>query len=308
MRLCSDIHLSVIIPTADRPRLLAKLLDALGCQAIEHRFEIIVVDDSGRTNLEHLRFQTALCTCTILRGEGKGPARARNLGAWHALGAYLVFLDDDSIVDPSYLARISKCLAQHPGHAFAGPQRSIDRENSFALAAEWLADRFVDAERLESRRFTFAASNGFAVERSEFWRVGGFHPGFPLAACEDREFCTRWIAAGCHIEFLEELAIQHHFPATLASFSRQQWRYGRGAVLYSALVSPEKRPRVRSAGFYGSLVLGPFRHYGALRGVRVSLLAALSQAIVWGGYMYETRSPARTQVSEPSRAAREQAK
>jgi GT2 family glycosyltransferase len=104
----------------------------------------------------------------VVRGEGKGPARARNLGVSHATGTYLVFLDDDSVVDPSYLGRIVKRLQERPGYALAGPQLCIDRKSSFALAGEWLADRFVEAERPDSRRFGFAPSNGFALRRVDF--------------------------------------------------------------------------------------------------------------------------------------------
>ena len=281
------MFISVIIPTANRPAMLAKLLDALQGQILDRPFEIIVVDDDGRTSLTHLGFQTLRSRCTILRGEGKGPARARNLGAEHATGLYLLFLDDDSVIDPSYLSRIGKSLSERPNDALAGPQRSIDRKNSFSLAAEWLAERFVDAERVD-QRFGFAASNGFALRREDFRKTGAFNSHFALAAGEDREFCARWIAAGFHIEVLDELAVGHHFPTTFRTFVRQQWRYGRGAVHYGMHV-PEKRPRVRSTRFYLDFVLGPLRRYGLGRGARVSVLAALSQLAVWTGYMRERR-------------------
>jgi GT2 family glycosyltransferase len=279
--------ISVIIPTSNRPKLLANLLDALRAQILDRPFEIIVVDDGLRTDLEHLSFQTARCKCTVLHGKGKGSARARNLGVLHAAGSYLVFLDDDSVVDPSYLARVRKDLDERPNSAVAGPQRSIDRQNSFSLAAEWLVDCFVRAERLNPRRFGFAASNGFALRREDFVKSGPFNPHFYLAAGEDREFCGRWISAGFHIDVLDELAIEHHFPTTLRAFWKQQWRYGRGAVHYRMYVSPEKRPRVRSIRFYWDLVFGPLRRHGLSRGARVSLLAALSQLAVWAGYMRE---------------------
>lgn len=209
---------SVIIPTANRPRLLAQLLDALRRQLFDRGFEIIVVDDGLETDLNHLCFQTSCVRCTVVRGEGSGPARARNLGVSCAIGVFLVFLDDDSVVDQSYLARVVEHLERRPKCVLGGPQRSIDRKNSFALASEWLADRFVDAGRLDEHRFGFAATNGFALRRSDFQLSGGFSPHFPLAASEDDEFCVRWIAAGHHIDVLQELEIQHHFPATLASF------------------------------------------------------------------------------------------
>jgi cellulose synthase/poly-beta-1,6-N-acetylglucosamine synthase-like glycosyltransferase len=291
------ILVSVVIPTANRSKLLAQLLDALRRQILDQPFEIIVVNDSEQTEVNDLSFAASFCKCTVVRGEGKGPARARNLGASHAIGTFLVFLDDDSVVDPSYLARIVERLQERPGYALAGPQRSIDRRNSFALAAEWLADSFTEAERFDSNRFGFAPSNGFALRPADFHRTGGFNPQFPLASGEDREFCTRWIASGLHIDVLEELAIQHRFPATLSAFVQQQSRYGRGVFQYAACVAADRRPRVRSIRFYWGVVFGPLKRHGLRRGVPVCFLAAFSQLVVWAGYMRE-------RISKPAKSRR----
>jgi glycosyltransferase involved in cell wall biosynthesis len=299
---------SVIIPTSNRPRLLAQLVDALRRQIFDHPCEIIIVDDCDRTDLNYLCFEATACKCAVVRGEGKGPARARNLGASLAAGTYLVFLDDDSMVDPSYLARIVKQLQERSHYALSGPQLSVDRGNSFALAAEWLADRFVEAERLDSRRFGFAPSNGFALRRADFRQSGAFSPHFPLAAGEDREFCFRWIAAGFHIDVLDEFAIRHHFAATLTALVKQQWRYGQGAFHYQKCVPPDRRPRVRSIHFYLGAIFGPLRRYGLRRGMRVSLLAALSQFIVCAGYLRERISAPTKRVPAVAPAARGPAK
>lgn len=299
---------SVIIPTANRPRLLAELLESLRRQLFDQPFEIIVVDDCERTNLNYLSFQTSFCKCGVVRGEGKGPARARNLGASYATGTYLVFLDDDSVVDPSYLGRMVKQLQERPGFALSGPQECINCENPFALASKWLADRFVDAERLDPHQFGFAPSNGFALRRADFHEVGAFSAHFPLAAGEDREFCVRWIAAGFRIDVLDELAIQHHFPSTFASFVKQQWRYGRGAFHYRTCVSADQHPRVRSLRFYLGVVSGPLWRYGLRPGLPVCMLTAFSQFMVWAGYMRECASPASRDFPDIALAAKGAAK
>jgi hypothetical protein len=167
-----------------------------------------------------------------------------------------------------------------------------------------LAHRVVEAGRLDSDRFRFTASNGFAMRRAAFQRSGGFSPNFPLAASEDDEFCVRWIAAGFHVDVLQELAIQHHFPVTLATFAEQQWRYGRGAFHFQLCVPADQGPRVRNIRFYLGVVFGPFRSYGLLRGVRVGMLAALSQLMVWAGYMRERARSTPRNVQALARAAR----
>jgi glycosyltransferase involved in cell wall biosynthesis len=299
---------SVIIPTANRVQLLALLLEALRRQLFDDRFEIIVVDDCLETDLNHLSFETSWVKCTVVRGEGKGPARARNLGVSCAIGLYLVFLDDDSVVDPTYLTRVAEHLERRHNYALGGPQRSIDRKNSFALASEWLADRFVDGERLDEHRFGFTPTNGFALRRSDFQLTGGFSPHFPLAASEDDEFCARWVAAGRCIDVLPELEIQHHFPPTLAAFVSQQWRYGRGAWHFQLSVPLDKQPRVRPMRFYIGLLFGPFRCYGPLRAIPVAALAAFSQFIVWAGYVRGRMVAEPRNAQAVARAAKESAK
>jgi len=81
--------ISVVIPTSNRPQLLAQLVKALRRQRFDHPFEIIIVDDCEKNDLNYLRFRTKRCQCVVVSGEGKGPARARNLGASQATGTYL---------------------------------------------------------------------------------------------------------------------------------------------------------------------------------------------------------------------------
>ncbi len=230
--------------------------------------------------------------CKVLRGEGKGPARARNLGVAHATGTYLLFLDDDAAVDPLYLGRILREIEARPQHAVSGIQMAGGRRNSFSLAAEWMHHLFVEDETLDGKDGAsplskFAASNGLALRRADFHRCGGFDPGFPLAAGEDREFCVRWIAAGFYISVLEEAAIEHQFPESFGALTRQQWRYGRGAFHFQTRVRPSQRLRIRRARFYWRMMAEAPRRYGFGQGVQVGMLSWMSQGIVAGGYLWE---------------------
>ncbi|HUA86380.1 MAG TPA: glycosyltransferase [Bryobacteraceae bacterium] len=272
--------ISVIIPTARDSDALAPLLEALRAQVCEAPFEVIVVNDRPATRRKDAPF------ARVLRGEGKGPARARNLGAAHAGGTFLLFLDDDVMVDRFYLARVWREIEARPECAVSGAQLAVDRNNSFSLAAEWMLHLFVDGEG--SR---FAASNALALRRRDFQRVGGFDPSFPLAAGEDREFCARWVAAGFQIVTVRDLAIQHQFPQSFASLARQQWRYGRGAFHFQNRAHGEG-PRIRGAHYYWPMFAEARRRYGWSRGSRVGILCWISQGILACGYLRERWLPA----------------
>jgi cellulose synthase/poly-beta-1,6-N-acetylglucosamine synthase-like glycosyltransferase len=285
------VIVSVIIPTVSSPRQLAPLLHSLREQIFDGSFEVIVVDDvidqRRAAELDGLSFRTDQCECRVVHGEGKGPARARNLGVEQAKGAYLLFLDDDVRVDRGYLGRVFQELSARPRHAVSGTQTAIDRRNCFSLAAEWLLTVFSEGESTVGPLSKFAPSNGLALRRSDFQKCGGFDPRFPLAAGEDREFSTRWIAAGFHIIVLKEAAVEHHFPKSFLALMKQQWRYGRGTFHYQARVPPSHAPRIRRMPFYLRMIAQPSRQYGLPRGALIGALCALSQGMIACGYLRE---------------------
>jgi GT2 family glycosyltransferase len=290
------VTISVIIPTVSRPRLLAQLLDSLREQIFDGSFEVIVIDDAidkrRPPELDGLSFRTGQCECRVVQGEGKGPARARNLGVEHAKGTYLLFLDDDVRVDRRYVGRVVQELQVRPEYAVSGMQTAIDRRNCFSLAAEWLLTVFSEGESMPAPMSKFAPSNGLALRRSDFQKCGGFDPGFPLAAGEDREFSTRWIAAGFHIIVLREAAVEHHFPQSFLALMKQQWRYGRGTFHYQTRVPPSQAPRIRRMSFYLQVVVKPLRQYGFPRGALIGMLCGLSQGMIACGYLRERIWPA----------------
>jgi GT2 family glycosyltransferase len=285
------VTISVIIPTVSRPGLLAQLLDSLREQIFDGSFEIVVIDDvieeRRGAELDGLSFRTGQCECRVVRGEGKGPARARNLGVAQAKGTYLLFLDDDVRLDRRYMARVFQELSTRPNHAVSGMQTAVDRRNCFSLAAEWLLTVFSEGESMAVPMSKFAPSNGLALRRSDFQKCGGFDPGFPLAAGEDREFSTRWIAAGFHIIVLKEAAVEHHFPRSFVALMKQQWRYGRGTFHYETRVHPSHAPRIRRMRYYSQMIAKPLRQYGFRRGALIGMLCGLSQAMIACGYLRE---------------------
>lgn len=68
------------------------------------RFEVILIDNGGNesihTQLQHLPLCWVQPPINLLPGEG------RNIGAYFARGEILVFLDDDAILAPGYLASV----------------------------------------------------------------------------------------------------------------------------------------------------------------------------------------------------------
>src|SRR4051812_47493883 len=102
----------VVVPSLGRPSLRV-LLESLGAQQ-QQPSTVVVVDDrrDASTPLDVSAYPSA----RVLRGGGRGPAHARNLG-WQALDAeWAVLVDDDVVLPPDWSARLLADLAA------AGPE------------------------------------------------------------------------------------------------------------------------------------------------------------------------------------------
>src|SRR5262249_5752090 len=86
---------SVIIPTFNRGALLSSTLVSIFAQRLAD-FEIIVVDD-GSTDGTKDYLASLGRKIRFFRQPTQGPGAARNLGARHATGSYLCFLDSDDL-------------------------------------------------------------------------------------------------------------------------------------------------------------------------------------------------------------------
>ncbi len=101
---------TIIIPTHRRAQLLERSIDSLRVQTFGD-FEIIIVSDC--TDQETSRVAALKLSDSdtfIKRGGLPGPARSRNQGLDIASGDYVIFLDDDDTLAPTYLELLySEC-------------------------------------------------------------------------------------------------------------------------------------------------------------------------------------------------------
>jgi GT2 family glycosyltransferase len=142
--------LTVIIPTHDRPDVLARNLRALDAseEVDLARVQVIVVDDgspgqaTGRT-LDALRRDLGL-ELEVITQANAGQAAARNRAMERAHGAIWLFLNDDTIPTPGLLAAHLRAHAAHPeeqtgilGHATLAPEIPLTTARSLHLDHMW---------------------------------------------------------------------------------------------------------------------------------------------------------------------------
>jgi len=105
-------NVSVIIPTFNRPVLLAQAVKSI----LHHKFrvtEIIIIDngsdDEHRDEIS--RIANSHDSITLVRlPSNKGPGYARNTGISISRGDWILFLDDDDVLSPDYIEACKACL------------------------------------------------------------------------------------------------------------------------------------------------------------------------------------------------------
>jgi glycosyltransferase involved in cell wall biosynthesis len=105
---------SVIVPTHNRPHLLARAVRSILAQTFQD-FEIIVVNDGGQPVEPALRDLDGDGRIHFVSaGRTRGLPGARNLGLRIARGRYVAYLDDDDLFYPEHLETLVATLSAGP--------------------------------------------------------------------------------------------------------------------------------------------------------------------------------------------------
>src|SRR5688572_29779631 len=96
------MYFSVVIPTYNRLDMLLRVLDALERQIDAPPFEVIVINDGSTDDTDRTLSQRS--GITFRTQPNGGPGRARNHGVTLAKGRLVVFIGDDTVPEPRFLA------------------------------------------------------------------------------------------------------------------------------------------------------------------------------------------------------------
>ena len=268
------IGISIIIPVRDRAGAIARCIAGVHAGGFDpSRHELIVVDNGSSDGSA----ETARAAGARVLGEPV-PNRclARNLGARHAAGRWLLFIDSDCVPEPGWLPALERAFAEteagHPRRALiagavldAPPANEVE---AYIARRRWLSqEKFL----APGRRFSppFAATAHLAVRRDVCLELGGLDPELAVAG-EDADFCWRAAAAGWELHYAPDAAVVHHHRATLGELARQSYHYGIGnAELFA-----------RWRGRWGARAWIEPRHYlwGAKAAVKSPFAALLGRS------------------------------
>ncbi|HEU4449417.1 MAG TPA: glycosyltransferase family 2 protein [Gaiellaceae bacterium] len=215
----SDVEVSVVVPTLDRPERSAAVVRAV-LEGSESPLEVIVVDQGKGAETERALAALADGRVLHLRRGPPSTSAARNAGAERARGAYVAFLDDDVAVPPTWLADVGGELRRlgFPDALFGevrGPAGFVpDRTTVPVSLFRPEGPRIWDGP-VHPNRVGYAAN--FACRRDVFLALGGFDPrlgpGSRFPGAEDMDFVYRLLRAGYRVGSTPRFSIVH-----------EQWR------------------------------------------------------------------------------------
>lgn len=174
-----ELSISVIIPTYNRTAALMACLLALSRQTWPpDGFEVIVVDDGSTDGTGAIVQHTFPFSLRYIWQENQGDATARNSGARHSQADLLIFIDDDILVEPGYIAELHKGHQHHTNRIVIGTTQAQTSPGDQTLLPV---------------PFTDLCSNNMSLRREDYFRIGEMQ-GLPFAGSDiwcDVDFAYR---------------------------------------------------------------------------------------------------------------------
>ncbi len=205
-------RVSVVIPTFNRAEMVVRCVGSVLATGWEN-LEIIVVDDYSPDDTRE-RISAAFgsdCRVRYIRNERNSfQAVSRNVGARQSTGDYLLFLDDDNLVEPGMIAELVRTFETHPKAGLVAPmavhQRAERKGLIWSLGSDfnrWTSQPKdccpnLSLDDLPSGRALYPTTyypNGFMVPRHVFEEVGGFDESF-VQIFEESDFGWRIMERG----------------------------------------------------------------------------------------------------------------
>jgi len=230
---------SVVVPTRDRPRELSGALASIFDQSFRD-FEIVVVDDGSRAEIEPLGPRAGSSLRVSRLEPARGAAAARNHGVSCARGRYVAFLDDDDRWLPTFLETQVEALQATDGPALSWTGTiEVDRAGGrFQPGPDpWITYPSLLVELLAD--CPIPTLSAVACRRSLFDLHGGLDER--LAVVHDLEWFVRLLLAGESMHRVGQALVERRVPGGLVARHREWYREERDLESRILAAVPEAR-------------------------------------------------------------------
>lgn len=210
---------SIVIPVHDHFAHTLACLRALAADAGRIPFEIILVDDASSDDTA-LRVRGIEGLRVVTLKQNAGFIAACNAGAAIAHGDWLVFLNNDTIVQPGWLDALIGTFTEHPSAGLVGaklvyPDGRLQEAGAivFADGSGWNCGRFEDPRAPAwnfVREVDYCSGAAIAIARELFAQLEGFDPHYTPAYYEDTDLAMKVRAFGLRVLYQPAALVVHH--------------------------------------------------------------------------------------------------
>lgn len=234
-------RISVIIATYNRIGILLKCLESLSHQTIDSTFfEVLVCDDGSIDGTYETLSQ--LITPYSLRcftQTNSGPAVARNRAIVEASAELILFLNDDSILDPDVLfihleehyARTNEKIAVLGSFLLHNEFNELNRPIGYALDKSDLLFDYRSMKLNTKHSYLFFYTCNISIRKKLLIEVGMFDSLFDTAGAEDIEIGYRLSRRGLSVIYRQDCIAWHAHSLGVEGLAKMFMTRGKGGVL-----------------------------------------------------------------------------
>lgn len=221
------LDVTVVLPVFNGERTIRDELAAIIGQITRFSFELVVVDndsnDSTAAIVDALS-ATDPRVRRVLAPDHHNLSYVRNVGVASARGRYVLFCDDDDIVDPGWMQAMATGLTEHRLVASRMEYSYLNPPEVMRGRAEFQSEGLADL-------FGYVVSNGAIGVHRELWNSLGGNDEHLGVAGEDFDFAIRAQRdAGVAPVFIDTAIYHYRQRAGAMSTWTQARRYGRSHV------------------------------------------------------------------------------
>jgi GT2 family glycosyltransferase len=286
--------ISVIILNYDGRDWLPDCLDALAAQQDAPDSETLIVDNGSRDDSVDLVRTRYPRVRVIETGTNLGFAAGNNAGARDARGAWLAFLNNDTIADRAWLSELTREAAAHPECALITSRLVYMHDASIVDSAgdgylraggAFKHGHGAAASAFAASREVFGACGGaFMIRRDAFEALGGFDPRF-FMVYEDVDLSYRARLRGMRVWYAANAVVRHAGSGSLGTVTARAVFYGQRNLEWTWIKNTPRSLLLRTAVSHAIYSLTGIAHYirigrgGAALGGKWAALRALPQVL-----------------------------
>jgi glycosyltransferase involved in cell wall biosynthesis len=248
------VEVSVVVPFRNAARTFADQLEALASQDFAGAWEVVAVDNRSEDESRQIAesFSGRLELRVVEARERLGGGYASNVGAAHASGEKLVFVDADDVVAPGYLSAMAAALERHEFVTASFDQTTLNPE--WVRAAHGPPWRAADEPLPDQFGVLPNAGASIGIVRSVFEACGGFPDDLPRMY--DIAMSWELQLGGTELHYVSEAVYRVRYRESLLDLFRQGFA--------GSSCAPLLYKRYRTAGMQRRTVQGMLRSWARL--------------------------------------------